>query len=176
MKIDFDALEKEQRTLDLESDVSGIPELLEAGVVGTIKAHFEISTLEGDSRLFQAEVEGKLKVECGRCMDPLDRSFLVTFNVLAETRKERGLEWLEDEDLGVEDYRLAAGPDIDGVLLDPIIAEQVLLNYNLHPLPELDGFQRCTDCGLTPPAAGEPKKAGHEDPRWAKLKALKDRK
>jgi uncharacterized metal-binding protein YceD (DUF177 family) len=63
-----------------------------------------------------------------------------------------------------------------------VIAEQVLLNYNLHPLPDLDAAGRCALCGRPAPKIEEAgksakaEKAEGIDPRWAKLGALKGEK
>jgi uncharacterized metal-binding protein YceD (DUF177 family) len=51
--------------------------------------------------------------------------------------------------------------------------EQLLLNYNLHPLPALDASDCCVQCGKTVDSGGK-KKADRVDPRWAGLKSLKD--
>ena len=67
---------------------------------------------------------------------------------------------------------MRVGPDIMDIPLDAIIVEQVLLNYNLHPLPALDAKNACIQCGRQAPIAGETKKTDRVDPRWGALKAL----
>lgn len=158
----------------LEADASELPELFEAGGIGKLSARLQSMPLAGDSFLVQGEAQGKLRVECGRCLDKLEQPFEAHFNLLVEKRKETGLEWLDDEDGGVTDYQARIGPDVVEIPLDHIIAEQVLLNYNLHPLPALDPQLRCVQCGLQAHVAEEPKKADRVDPRWIKLKSLKD--
>jgi uncharacterized metal-binding protein YceD (DUF177 family) len=102
--------------------------------------------------------------------------FSVNFDLLVERKSTTGLEWMEDEDQGVEDYQAHVGPDVTEIPLDSIIVEQVLLNYNLHPLPDLDAAGRCVQCGRPAPTVPEPKKAEGVDPRWAKLQEIQGSK
>ena len=74
----------------------------------------------------------------------------------------------------LEDYQAKLGPDVTEVPLNAIIAEQVVLNYNLHPLPDVDAAGRCVQCGRPAVLANPPKKEVGVDPRWAKLENLKD--
>lgn len=173
MNIAFDTFGKEPMELDLEAEAAEIPELLEYGAAGKIQAHMDVSPLSGDTYLIRGEASGKLGVDCGRCLDKLDQSFKTQFNLIIAKRKEKGLEWVEEEEGGVEDYELRVGPDVLDISIDHIIAEQVILNYNLHPLPDLDAQNRCVQCGRSAVTAEQTKEADHLDPRWAKLEALK---
>ena len=116
----------------------------------------------------------RLNVECGRCLEPFLQPFELKFNLLLNNKQSTGIEWVDDEDQGVEDYQALLGPDVTEVPLNAIIAEQVVLNYNLHPLPDVDAAGRCVQCGRPAVVAPVPKKEVGVDPRWAKLGNLKD--
>jgi uncharacterized metal-binding protein YceD (DUF177 family) len=167
-------LGKDPVSLRLEDEAANMPELAESGVTGKITANLEVLPLEGDAFLAQGEAEGVLSVECGRCLEPFLQPFELKFNVLLNRKPSTGLEWVEDEDQGVEDYQALLGPDVTEVPLNAIIAEQVVLNYNLHPLPDVDAAGRCVQCGRPAVVAPTPKKEAGVDPRWAKLGNLKD--
>ena len=174
MNIAFDTLGKEPVELDLEANASELPELLESGAIGKVHAHVDVTPLAEEIYLARGEVRGILSLDCGRCLDKLDQPFETQFNLLIGKRKEKGLDWLEDEDQGIEDYQVKLGPDVFDIPLDHIIAEQVILNYNLHPLPDLDAQNNCVKCGRPAPVIKEKKKTDRVDPRWAMLKALKE--
>ena len=174
LNIAFDTLGKEPVELDLEAEASELQELSETGAIGKVFAHLDVTPLHDDSYLARGEVRGILSLDCGRCLDKLDQPFRTEFNLLIGKRREKGLDWLEDEEQGVEDYQVKLGPDILDIPLDHIIAEQVILNYNLHPLPDLDAQNNCVKCGRPAPVIQETKKTDRVDPRWATLKTLKE--
>ena len=167
-------LGKDGVSLQLEEEAADMPELDGSGVTGNIVLNLEILSLDGGSYLVQGETEGKLNVECGRCLEPFLQPFELKFNLLLDSKPSTGIEWVDDEDQGVEDYQAKLGPDVTEVPLNAIIAEQVVLNYNLHPLPDVDEAGRCVQCGRPAVSAPTPKKEVGVDPRWAKLGNLKD--
>lgn len=164
---------KEPHHLDVEAESAEFPELTEIGVVGKMGLHVDVTPLAGDSHLVQGEVAGRLSVECGRCLEPFEQAFSTRFNLLLDRKDSTGVAWVEDEDQGVEDYQAHLGPDVTEIPLQSVIVEQLLLNYNFHPLPELDAAGCCVQCGRPAPTAQLPKKAEGVDPRWAKLENLK---
>jgi uncharacterized protein len=167
------ALGKEPQTLELKGEAADMVELAQAGASGALGIRLDVTPLAGDSHLVHGEATGILAAECGRCLEPMPLPFAVKFDLLVERKDSTGLEWMEDEDQGVEDYQAHAGPDVTEIPLDSIIVEQVLLNYNLHPLPDLDAAGCCVQCGRPAPTVPEPKKAEGVDPRWAKLQEIK---
>lgn len=169
-------LGKDPGTLELSDDAPDAPEWAEAGIKGKVGLRLDVTPLAGDSYLLRGEASGVLDAECARCIERVSQPFSVNFNVLLDQKSSTGLEWVDDEDQGVEDYQVRIGPDVTEIPFRDVIAEQVLLNYNLHPLPELDAAGRCALCGRPAPTIGETGKTEKEagiDPRWAKLVALK---
>lgn len=173
-------LGKDPGTLELSDDANDTPEWVEVGIQGKVGLRFEVTPLAGDAYLLRGTASGSLDAECARCLERVFQPFSVHFDVLMEQKSSQGLEWVDDEDQGVEDYQVRVGPDVTEIPFGDIIAEQVLLNYNLHPLPDLDAAGRCALCGRPAPTIGEAGKIGKTektagvDPRWAKLGALKN--
>jgi uncharacterized protein len=174
MILPITSLGREPETVELTGDPAEFPEFADAGIAGSINVQLDINPLDGDSHLVRGEASGVLAAECGRCLEPVSLPFSVGFNLLLDRQKQMGVAWAEEEDQGVEDYQAHLGPDVTEIPLQSIIAEQVLLNYNLHPLPDMDAAGRCVLCGRPAPSVKEPeKKAEGVDPRWAKLGSLK---
>lgn len=167
------SLGKEPGTLELTGNPAEFPEFADSGISTPIALHLDVTPLSGDSHLVQGEARGKLAAECGRCLEPIALPFAVNFNLLLDRQDPVGLAWVEDDDQGVEDYQAHLGPDVTEIPLQSIIAEQLELNYNLHPLPDVDAAGRCVQCGKPAISVAEPKKTEGVDPRWAKLKGLK---
>jgi uncharacterized protein len=171
------SLGKEPSFLELSGNPADFVEFADSGISTPIRLHLDVTPLSGDSHLVQGQASGSLAAECGRCLEPISLPFSVGFNLLLDRQDPVGVEWVDDDEQGVEDYQAHLGPDVTEIPLQSIIAEQLVLNYNLHPLPDLDAAGRCVQCGRTPIAVAEPKKKVEGvDPRWAKLEALKDLK
>lgn len=165
-------LGQDPSTINLEEDSAQAPRLADAGATGVVAVTLDVTPMDGDTHLVRGEVSGTLAAECGRCLEPVRLPFSVNFNLLLDRQDRVGITWAEDDDQGVEDYQAHLGPDVTEIPLDEIIAEQVLLNYNLHPLPDMDAAGCCVLCGRPAPTVPEPKKAEGVDPRWAKLQDI----
>ena len=122
--------------------------------------------------LMDIRVRGSITLDCGRCLDKLTGAFQVKLRVLVEKRDEQGLEWDENDDLGIEEYLVKIGPDVQEIPLEHLIAEQIILNYNLNPLPSLDEKDKCIQCGRQAFQA-EAVRKDRVDPRWEKRQSLK---
>jgi uncharacterized metal-binding protein YceD (DUF177 family) len=83
---------------------------------------------------------------------------------------------VEDDGLGVDEYLVRMGPDMLDIPLEHVIAEQIILNYNLNPLPTLDDKDKCIQCGRQAFKVEAPaRNKDRVDPRWEKLQDLKRR-
>lgn len=122
--------------------------------------------------LVDMTVRGSITLDCGRCLDKLTGAFQVKVRILIEKKDEQGLEWDENDDLGIEEYLVRIGPDVQEIPLEHMIAEQIILNYNLNPLPSLDEKDKCIQCGRQAFQA-EAVRKDRVDPRWEKLQKLK---
>ncbi len=174
MILPLHTLGKEPQTIELEADSADFEEFSDSGMKGKVGVRLEVTPMAGDSYLVQGRATGSMDAECARCVEPFTQPFSVDFNLLMDRKDSVGTEWVEDEDQGVEDYQVRLGPDVTEVSLHSMIAEQVILNYNSQPLPELDAAGRCVQCGRPAPVAPEPKQDKAPDPRWEKLAGLKN--
>src|SRR5690606_22671854 len=161
----------EPSEITLQGRSEDLPELAELGCSGELTAMVKsVPTLT--HLMMEIGVRGTITLDCGRCLDKLTGAFAVKLRLLVEKKDSQGLEWDENEGLGVEEYLVKIGPDIQEIPLEHPIAEQIILNYNLHPLPTLDEKDRCIQCGRQAFQA-EAVRRDKVDPRWEKLQALK---
>lgn len=172
MILTIDTLEKEPTEKALAGDAEDLAELFELGCTGKVKATAQVHSM-GVSILVNLKVEGTITLECGRCCDPLTGAFTVPLRLLIEKRDEAGLEWIDEQNQGVNEYVVRMGPDVLEIPLEHLIAEQIILNYNLHPLPTLDEKNCCLQCGRTQKTESRMDRGPNPDPRWDKLKSLK---
>lgn len=155
----------------LEGLSEDLPELFELGCSGPLSASVKsVPTLT--HQLVDMVVRGSITLDCGRCLDKLTGAFQVKVRILIEKKEKQGLEWDENDDLGIEEYLVRIGPDVQEIPLEHMIAEQIILNYNLNPLPSLDEKDRCIQCGRQAFQA-EAARKDKMDPRWEKLQQLK---
>lgn len=155
----------------LSGESRDFPELAEVGCDGPLHGKARCyPTLT--SLLVKVELGGKLRLDCGRCLEKITEEFAVTAKLLVEKSDRTGIEWLDEEEQGVEEYSLTIGPDVVEIPLLRVFTEQILLNYNPHPLPALDLDNKCTLCGRLS-QAGDEDKSHRIDPRWAKLRGLR---
>ena len=123
--------------------------------------------------LADVSVQGNIAAACARCLDPLSGPYAVKLRLLVEKKDEAGLEWVEEGDQAIEEYLVRVGPEVEEIPLEHPIAEQIILNYNLNPLPPLDAKNKCVQCGRLAYQAETPDRTRQVDPRWEKLQALK---
>ena len=172
MLLSLNTTGKEPTEFILQAQSGDFPELVELGCGGDLLAEVK-SFPTVTSHLYEMVIKGSITLDCGRCLDKLTGAFRIKLRLLVEKQEGQGLKWEENEDLAVEEYLVLAGPDILDIPLEHPIAEQIILNYNLHPLPTLDEKDRCIQCGRQAFQA-EAVKKDRVDPRWAKLRELKD--
>jgi uncharacterized metal-binding protein YceD (DUF177 family) len=156
----------------VQASSQDLAELSELGCRGLITARANITPALTNTYI-DLVVRGSRSVDCGRCLDLLEQPFQVHLKLLVEKQDEQGVLWDEDADASIDDYSVKIGPDVTEIPLEHAIAEQVLLNYNLHPLPPLDDRNRCVQCGRDSAQYAEPKTPDRVDPRWEKLQSLK---
>ena len=172
MVLSLRSIGTESAEFQLQGQSEDLPELVELGCSGTLTAQVKaVPTLT--HLLVELSVRGTIAAACGRCLDPLSGQYAVKLRLLVEKKDEQGLEWIEEGDQAIEEYVVKAGPDVDDIPLEHLIAEQIILNYNLNPLPPFDAKNKCVQCGRQAYQAETPDRTRQVDPRWEKLQALK---
>ena len=174
MVLSLSSIGQEPGTLELTGQSEDLPELLELGCSGPLTSKIKtVPTLT--ATLAEMVVRGTISLDCGRCLEKLTGAFEVKLRLLVEKKDSQGLEWVEDEGLGVDEYLAKVGPDVLDIPLEHLVAEQIILNYNLNPMPTLDDKDKCIQCGRQAFRAEAPPKKDRVDPRWEKLQELKRR-
>jgi uncharacterized protein len=172
--LSLSSIGQEPGTLEVHGQSEELPELLELGCSGPLISKVKtVPTLT--ATLADMVVRGTISLDCGRCLEKLTGAFEVKIRILVEKKESQGLEWVEDEGLGVDEYLVKVGPDVLDIPLEHLVAEQIILNYNLNPLPTLDDKDKCIQCGRQAFRADAPPKKDRVDPRWEKLQELKPR-
>ncbi len=171
MVLSLNSLGAEPAEIQLLGRSEELPELLELGCSGPLTGTAKTIPTP-DHTFVELAIRGSITLDCGRCLDKLTGVFEVRPKLLVEKKDEKGLEWVEHDGQGVDDYLVRAGLDVDDIPLEHLIAEQIMLNYNLSPLPTLDDTGRCMQCGRTSFLPGSPAKGNRVDPRWDKLRGL----
>lgn len=174
MVLSLSSIGQEPSHFELQGRSEELPELLELGCSGELFSKVKaVPTLT--AILADLVVRGTISLDCGRCLEKLTGAFEVKIRLLIEKKESQGLEWVEDEGLGTDEYLAKVGPDVLEIPLEHLVAEQILLNYNLNPLPTLDEKEKCIQCGRQAFRADPPPRKDRVDPRWEKLQQLKPR-
>jgi uncharacterized protein len=172
--LSLSSIGQEPGNLEIQGRSEELPELVELGCSGELTAKVRVvPTLT--ATLADMVVRGTISLDCGRCLEKLTGAFETKIRIIIEKKEEQGLEWVEDEGLGVDEYLARIGPDVLEIPLEHLIAEQIILNYNLNPLPTLDEKDKCIQCGRQAFRADPPIRKDRVDPRWEKLQDLKRR-
>ncbi len=177
MKLYLKSLPREPSEVQFEGSAEDFPELKDAGCIGKLVGKAQVIP-SSTNILFQLVVEGRLDRECGRCLDRLDDPFRIKANLLVEKGSGSGIEWDEEQQLGIEDYLVRVPSDVDELSLEHLVAEQVILNYEPHPLPAQDPQGNCIVCGrssIQAADAADSAASNGSDPRWDKLKSLRNK-
>lgn len=143
---------------------SDAPELFEElRLVGDLSAELLLSPEDQGKFLLTGTLSGTQRLTCARTLDPFDHPFET--EIVVEVEKcNVGSQELDDEDDETFCLRIPVGQDY--VDLTECIRQLVILQEPMYPVknPDEDFHQ---------PAPAPEDEAPAEDPRWAKLKALK---
>ena len=112
----------------------------------------------GQSLTLEADVRGRMKTECARCLDELETDVEFSVNELLSQRKE------SQEDS--EDIILFDGYEIE---LDDIIADHFLMNVSGRYLCSDDCKGLCPQCGTNLNKGECDCNTEYIDPRWQAL-------
>lgn len=114
-----------------------------------------------------------LEILCARCLDPVPYPVKRQFDLLyrpagSDIGEDREVE-LQDKDAAISYY------EGDGVELQELLREQVLLEVPLKTVCREDCKGLCPHCGLNRNTSECQCSASLTDPRWDALKGLKDK-
>ncbi len=168
--IEFD-LELGPGAVDLGEEATQVGVLATQGRAEVIHEHRGPKEIVADIRL-RGNFSGKFEVPCARCVEPVGIPLAADFDLIfrpaaadAEAT-ERSITAPETE-IG---YYLK-----DGLLLEDVLREQVLLSLPVRTLCKPDCKGLCQRCGANRNSQACECEEGPSDPRWEALSGLRGR-
>jgi uncharacterized protein len=168
--IDF-AEEFPPNAIDLGADVRQITPIASSGRAELVEEHHGKHKIIKDIRL-RGRLATSLELGCARCLEPVQQEIAREFELLY---RPRGSDAGRDE-LSVTDAEAEIGYyQGDGVLLEDVLREQVLLAVPLKVICREDCRGLCPHCGKNLNQERCSCAVPVEDPRWAALKEIRVR-
>ena len=157
--------------IDLGSEVRQHTPLKTAGRAEVVEEHHGKHKIIKDIRL-RGRLSTGLELQCARCLEPVPQEVAREFELLY---RPLGADAGRDE-LSVTDAEAEIGYyQGDGVLLEDVLREQVLLALPLKITCREDCKGLCPHCGKNLNQEQCSCVVPAEDPRWAALKDIRDR-
>lgn len=158
-------------SIDFGSELRQVDSLHAAGRVQLVEEHHGKQKIIQDIRV-NGSLNGKMELLCARCLDPVVREVARDFDLLYRPLgvdagpAERAVSATEAE---VSYYQG------DGLLLEDVVREQVLLALPLKVVCREDCRGFCPQCGTNLNQQQCSCKDHVEDPRWAALKDIRSK-
>jgi DUF177 domain-containing protein len=124
---------------------------------------------DGKEVELRGRLQTKLEVVCGRCLKPVELPLATDF----KERFVRAVSWAAEEqhELAAEDLELAVF-DGEGIELDDLVREELLLAVPVNVLCREDCQGLCPTCGIDRNVSNCDCQSVEIDSRWEKLKDL----
>ncbi len=168
--LDFEE-EFQPGVLDLGGEASQITPLKASGRAEVVEEHHGKHETILDIRL-RGHLSAGLELQCARCLDPVRQEVKRDFELLY---RPLGADAGRDE-LSVTDAEAEIGYyQGNGLLLEDVLREQVLLALPLKVTCRTDCKGLCPHCGKNMNQEQCSCSTAVEDPRWAALKEVRDR-
>jgi uncharacterized protein len=168
--IEFD-LELPPGAVDLGDEARQVGPLATSGRAEVLHEHRGPRDIVADIRL-KGSFSGKFEVPCARCVEPVETPLGAGFDLIFRPAQadseplERSITAPETE-IG---YYLK-----DGLLLEDVLREQVLLSLPVRTLCKPDCKGLCPRCGENRNSTACTCDEGPSDPRWEALSGLRGR-
>jgi uncharacterized protein len=157
--------------IDLGSDIRQRTPLQASGRAELVEEHHGKHKVIQDIRL-RGKIATSLEVSCARCLDPVTQDVKREFELLY---RPLGVDAGRDE-LSVTDAEAEIGYyQGDGLLLEDVLREQVLLALPLKITCRQDCKGLCPHCGKNLNQERCSCTAALADPRWEALKDIRER-
>jgi uncharacterized protein len=157
--------------IDFGSDLKQLGELHASGRVQLIEEHYGRHRAIKDIRV-SGQLKASLELTCARCLDPVFRDVVHSFDLLYRPL---------GADAGHEELSVtAAEAEVsyyqgEGLLLEDVLREQVLLAAPVKAICREDCRGLCSHCGRNLNAEQCSCAEPLVDPRWATLKELRSK-
>jgi uncharacterized protein len=157
--------------IDLGAGVRALTPLAASGCAQLIEEHHGKHKLIKDIRL-SGELSTSLELLCARCLEPMVLEVGRTFDLLY---RPQGAD-AGQEELSVTDAEAEIGYYRgEGLLLEDVLREQVLLAVPLKVICREDCKGLCPTCGKNRNAEACSCAQQHQDPRWDALKEIREK-
>jgi uncharacterized protein len=155
--------------IDLGADFEQRTPLLASGRADVVEEHHGKNKIIKDIRL-KGGLSTSVGLSCARCLDPIEQDVERKFDLLY---RPLGVDGGRDE-LSVTDAEAEIGYyQGDGLLLEDVLREQVLLAMPLRAICREDCKGLCPHCGKNLNQEQCSCTVEVEDPRWAALKDIR---
>jgi len=158
-------------TIDLGTELSQCGQLHASGRAQLVEEHHSKHKLIKDIRL-NGELSTRVEVACARCLEPVVQDVRRQFDLLYRPlgadagREETPVSGTESE---ISYY------EGQGLLLEDVLREQLLLAVPLKAICRQDCVGLCPQCGTNLNVAKCSCAEPPEDPRWSALKELRSK-
>jgi len=157
--------------IDLGPDARLRAPLNSSGRAQLVEEHYGKHQVVKDIRL-QGELSTSLGLQCARCLDAVDQDVARSFDLLY---RPLGTD-AGHEELSVTDAEAEIGYyQGEGLLLEDVLREQVLLSVPLKVLCREDCKGLCPCCGKNRNAEPCSCDLSMQDPRWEALKEIRQK-
>jgi uncharacterized protein len=157
--------------IDFGEGVRQLSRLLSEGQADLVEEHHGKHEVVQDIRL-RGKLETDLEVACARCLEPVSLPVKRSFDLLY---RPLGVD-AGHEELSVTDAEAEIGYyEGEGLLLEDVLREQVLLSVPLKSLCREECKGLCAHCGRNLNEGECSCSEQMEDPRWAALKEIRDK-
>jgi uncharacterized protein len=155
--------------LDLGPDYRQIVPVESSGRADLVEEHHGKHKVIQDIRI-KGRLATRLETNCARCLEPLTQDVKREFDLLY---RPQGADAGRDE-MSVTDAEAEIGYYVgDGVLLDDVIREQILLAVPVKVTCREDCKGLCPHCGTNLNQETCSCAVAEEEPRWAALKDIR---
>jgi uncharacterized protein len=156
-------------TIDLGPDARQAEPLLATGRAQLVQEHRGPRQVLADVRL-TGKLATQLEVPCARCLEPVRRDVQRDFELLY---RPLGADRGKSEAAVSEDESEIGYYEGEGLLLEEVLREQLLLAVPMRAVCREDCKGLCLQCGGDLNAGGCQCPPPQADPRWSALKDLK---
>ena len=168
--VDFDEVFQPD-VIDLGGEARQRTPLKSSGRAELVEEHHGKHQIIKDIRL-RGQLSTGIELQCARCLEPVQRDIKRDFELLY---RPLGADAGRDE-LSVTDAEAEIGYyQGDGILLEDVLREQVLLALPLKVTCREDCKGLCLHCGKNLNEEQCPCAVPMEDPRWAALKEVRSK-
>lgn len=166
--IEFD-LELDPGAVDFGDEAEQEGKLATSGLAEVLHEHRGPKDIVADIRL-RGRFSGTFRVPCARCVEPVDTALNAEFDLIfrpvgADSESSERAITASETEIGY--YQK------DGLLLEDVLREQVLLALPARTLCKDDCKGLCPRCGENRNVTACNCDEGPSDPRWAALAALR---